>query len=68
MPEKSIDALKLLQKSVKDLELNFSIKKKEYLSFSTKADQARDSMLRIEGAIQQINLSIKQLKGEEIKL
>jgi len=68
MPEKSNDALKLLQKSVKDLELNFAIKKKEYLDLSTKADQVRDAMLRIEGAINQIKLSIKQLKGEEIKL
>ena len=67
MPDKSKDALKLLQKTVKDLELNFAIKKKEYLEFSTKADKARDAMLRIEGAMQQIKLSIKQLNGEEIK-
>jgi hypothetical protein len=67
MSEKSNHALKLLQKTVKDLELNFTIKKKEYLEFNTKADQARDAMLRIEGAIQQIKLSIKQLNGEEIK-
>jgi len=62
--EKPKDVLKLLQNSRVLLSETFKKSKEANHEYTKLADIARDEMLRVEGAIQQVDVFIKQLKGE----
>lgn len=64
VPANSDDMLKLLQNAKKSLEVSFSEKKISHQELIRKANLTNDEMLRIEGAIQQIDIFIKQLEGK----
>lgn len=58
------DPLKLLQESRKVLVETFNKRKQENSEYTALADKARDEMLRVDGAIKQVDLFIKQFKGQ----
>lgn len=60
----SNDMLKLLQNAKVSLETSYSEKKIAYKAHIDKANLTNDEMLRIEGAIQQIDIFINQLEGK----
>lgn len=60
----SNDMLKLLQNAKGSLETTYSEKKIAYKAYIDKANLTNDEMLRIEGAIQQIDIFINQLEGK----
>lgn len=60
----SNDMLKLLQNAKGSLETTYSEKKITYKAYIDKANLTNDEMLRIEGAIQQIDIFIKQIEGK----
>lgn len=64
IPANSDEMLKLLQNAKSSLEVSYGEKKISYQALIAKANLTNDEMLRIEGAIQQIEIFIKQLKGE----
>jgi len=63
-PENSNEMLKLLQNAKKSLEVSYSEKKISHQGYIQKANTTNDEMLRIEGAVQQIDIFIKQLEGK----
>lgn len=63
--ENSTDTIKLLRNARISLEKTFNEKKAENIAYAAKADKARDEMLRVEGAIQQVDLFIKQFEPKE---
>lgn len=64
IPANSDEMLKLLQNAKSSLEVSYGEKKISHQALIAKANLTNDEMLRIEGAIQQIEIFIKQLKGE----
>ena len=62
--ENSTDMMKLLQNAKSSLEVSFKEKKISHQEYIRKANLVNDEMLRIEGAIQQIDIFIKQLEGK----
>lgn len=63
-PANSNDMLKLLHNARVSLETSYSEKKIAHRELISKANLTNDEMLRIEGAIQQIDIFIKQLEGK----
>jgi hypothetical protein len=64
IPANSEDMLKLLQNAKKSLGVSYNEKKISHQETIRKANVINDEMLRIEGAIQQIDIFIKQLEGK----
>lgn len=62
--ENSNEILKLLHNARESLGVSYSEKKIAHQMCIQKANSINDEMLRIEGAIQQIDIFIKQLEGK----